>query len=233
MIPWCSHHPRSMLRNFLRNEMKRAIRNGSGPTEVASGIQILKRRYLANGYPSHVISKAINEAKRTNIKAQKERKVRLFLPFNSEHDVRALRNGLRRTSLSEYLSLSFTSKPLHRMLSNNRENECLHPNCVFCANASKNDSCMTKMCVYSIQCRLCEAEYIGETQRTMRSRLKEHVSVTSSNVYRHLQQTHGKTDISCVTWAIVHRSLRFWNIRQRVEAMTIAHRRPILNAQLM
>ena len=123
--------------------------------------------------------------------------------------------------------------PLLRMLSNKQEAECLHPSCVFCSRASNKDSCMTKMCVYSIKCNLCEVEYIGETQRTMRARLKEHTSVSSSSVFRHLQQAHDKADIAFVTWSIVHRNLRNWTIRQRVEAMTIAHRRPFLNAQLI
>ena len=92
---------------------------------------------------------------------------------------------------------------------------------------------MMKNCVYEIICSICRATYIGETQRTMKSRLKEHTSVSSSNVYRHLRETQGQAEITMVTWSVVHRGLVNWKLRQKIEAMTIAQKRPILNAQLM
>jgi hypothetical protein len=235
VIPWSSHHPRSFLRNIIRNEMKRAINNGSGPSEKARGIKLMEQRYRSNGYPHKVIRKAISEARRPSIpKEAGYRKIYLSLPYRSERGVREIRQCLRKTSLNDFVCVNFISRPLHRILLRNGESQCLNKECVWCQREEGKCSCMTKFCVYLIRCRAspnCSAEYVGETQRTMRARLREHVTVNTSHVQRHLLAMHGNANIEQLSWKVLHRGLQNFTIRRKIEAHEIALRRPLLNVQ--
>ena len=223
--------------NVIRNEMRRAVRNGSGPAEIARGLNFLEQRYLSNGYPIKVIRKANREAKqspRQRIKEPGSHKFYLSLPYRSERSVREIRQCLRKTHLNEYIRVNFVSKPLHRILLDNRESQCLYERCVWCKQEEGRRSCMTKSCVYIIRCKAspsCSAEYVGETQRTMRARLKGHVSVDTSHVQRHLTAVHGQAGIELISWSILHRGVNNYVIRRKIEAHEIALRRPVLNVQ--
>jgi hypothetical protein len=235
VIPWNSHHPRSLLRNIVCNEMRRAIRNGSGPSEIAQGVSLLEKKYLSNGYPISVIQNAIRKAKQP-LKAKETgpRKLYLSLPYRSERSVREIRRCLNKTQLNDFIRVNFISKPLHRILLNNRESPCLQENCIWCKQEHGRRSCMSKFCVYLIKCIAspnCSAEYVGETQRTMRARLKEHVSVDTSHVQQHLVKVHGRAGIELISWSVLHRDLRNFVIRKKIEAQQIALRRPIINVQ--
>ena len=60
----------------------------------------------------------------------------------------------------------------------------------------KDTSDTGKKCgtVYHIQCSECEEDYIGETERALRTRLKEHQTSLSSAVQEHLLELgHGSS----------------------------------------
>ena len=82
--------------------------------------------------------------------------------------------ALRRTGLSDSLIVSFKSIPLLSLLKPKQFN-CIYKQCIYCPQSDDGRMCLTKHCAYFIQCNLCSSSYIGETKRTIRSRLREHL----------------------------------------------------------
>jgi hypothetical protein len=45
--------------------------------------------------------------------------------------------------------------------------------------------CLRTNVVYSLVCKQCQAQYIGSTRRHLHTRIKEHLTLSSSSVYSH------------------------------------------------
>ena len=50
----------------------------------------------------------------------------------------------------------------------------------------QTELCLKKNVVYKIECSICGIVYIGETGRTIGSRIKEHLTMEKQTVYKHL-----------------------------------------------
>ena len=50
--------------------------------------------------------------------------------------------------------------------------------------------------IHKVQCGVtgCDDFYIGETQQTLKARMKQHAKDTNSGVYQHMQEKHHKFD---------------------------------------
>ena len=87
--------------------------------------------------------------------------------------------------------------------------------------------------VYKFWCAGCNASYIGETTRHLRTRAREHLlSDKSSHVYRHLQSSracHDSCNTECFT--ILDSAASKFQIKIK-EALHIKWENPILNQQL-
>ena len=102
----------------------------------------------------------------------------------------------------------------------------------YCLNSRNGDfNCSIKFVVYFIECRLCSATYVGETRRTMRSRLHEHLASPTSNVFRHLNQDHSRAEPGDIHWSILHAGVTRYDVRRRLEFYEIHSRKPLLNVQ--
>ena len=236
VIPWTSHHPRHLIINVLRNELRRAIRNGSGPEEKRQGTDIIKQRYLNFGYPNKVINNVLHQLRRQQprrFETNEERKVFLTLPFISEQQSREVRRALKRCKMQDKLYISFKSRTLSSILCPRRDRICVNSSCIYCKYSSNANDCLTKFCIYFIRCNICSASYVGETCRTVRSRLREHVTCESSHVYGHLLLHTACPDISLISWTIIHSGLRNVNLRKSVELREIRSCRPTINVQCM
>ncbi len=84
--------------------------------------------------------------------------------------------------------------------------------------------------VYDIPCDTCEASYIGETERSLKSRFMEHrrPSTTTSEVshHIHLDEPDHPVDIERVKMLAVEPRWFEWGVR---EAIYIRNERPSLN----
>ena len=97
---------------------------------------------------------------------------------------------------------------------------------------SKNgEDCNSKFIVYFIECRLCSATYVGETKRTMRSRLREHLALPTSQVFCHLSNQHARAEPGDLSWSILHAGVARCDVRRRLEFYEIRSRNPVLNVQ--
>ena len=116
VIPWTSHHPRRFLLSVLRNELKRAIHNGTGPKEEKErGIQLLRTRYLKYGYPPRIIAKILNQVRsgpNKQLSNEPSKPVFLSLPIISERQVREVRSAIKRCGMNSNLCVCFKSRTL-------------------------------------------------------------------------------------------------------------------------
>ena len=162
-----------------------------------------------------------------------KKKVHLCLPYISEHQVRTTRQLANRCGLSDVLTLVFKSSSLSTILRAPRPRLCRFRNCIYCAASTRNEDCCTKYVVYLIACMHCDSFYIGETSRTIRSRLTEHSRSNASLVYRHLKDRHASQGPHHFRWSLLHVGAKACNLRRSLERREIRSRNPNINAQLM
>ena len=98
----------------------------------------------------------------------------------------------------------------------------------------KIPSDLSAFVVYKFSCSSCNACYIGETARHMRTRVDEHLhSDTNSHVYKHLQENPTcklKCDSSC--FSVVDHASSKYQLRIK-EALAIKEHNPDLNKQVI
>ena len=68
-----------------------------------------------------------------------------------------------------------TGRPLSSIFRPPKEQQKCPETCETCISAKKVNKCLSKSCVHIIECTHCHLVYIGETSRTVSSRIKEHV----------------------------------------------------------
>ena len=211
--------------------MRRATRNGSGPQQIQEGRDLIKRRYLANGYPIRVIQRAIHEV--DNALPPRTRKPTTFLslPFIGEKRCREIRKLVHRCGFSDLLTVSFKSRTLSSLLRPRRSHFCSVNNCKYCFISKNGEECNCKFVVYFIECCLCSATYVGETKRSMRSRLSEHLASPTSHVFLHLRNEHARAEPRSISWSILHAGVTRCDVRRRLELHEIRSRNPLLNVQ--
>ena len=75
--------------------------------------------------------------------------------------------------------------------------------------------------------------YIGETGRTIGSRIKEHLSMDKQTVFKHIMSHKSKKDKpnqEDITWRIIHKNIRYNDERKCIEAIEIQkHSGEIMN----
>ena len=217
-----------MKKNILKNELRRAIRNGSDEEQKEIGIEAISTRYHAYGYPSRVIRRTLRNVRSDRVKSETQEKIFISLTFMNDNAVREIRRTLHKCNLNNHVCVSFKSRNLCSILRKSDERTC---KCKFCVKNIGKGSCYSKNVVYRIECTICKAFYIGETTRTMRSRLREHLSVPTSNVFEHLLQHHVIPDAQFIGWTVLHSGLPNLDIRRRVETSEIHSQRPTINSQ--
>ena len=79
------------------------------------------------------------------------------------------------------------------------------------------------MLVYNlINCLQCQKVYVGETSRTIRTRIKEHLRMDKQTVFIHLK-THNidPRTVPSISWNILHKNIRYEHERKIFEAFEI------------
>ena len=95
--------------------------------------------------------------------------------------------------------------------------------------------CIVKNVVYEIVCKVCHHKYIGETHRTFRTRIREHIRPnTNSNVYRHFVESHHNTtpSLDCIDYRIRRGGFRDTLQRKMFEFSLIRNEHPEMNVQI-
>ncbi len=224
-LPFDAYVPTSRKRSLVWSESLRAIRN-STPEHRESSQSMIVERLISNQYPPDFI-------RESSVTATFERKAKpeytsyLKIPFRSDQQKWRIMQAYRRTKLTKNLRLIFTSeKPLSRRFRPKFQAfECPH-NCLACATAEKSNCCFLKDVIYKISCGLCSDVYIGQTARTIRSRILEHIKDDNSHVRQHML-AHGVDQLKKFSWRIVG-SQRDTTTRLAMESLHIRDNRNIV-----
>jgi hypothetical protein len=93
--------------------------------------------------------------------------------------------------------------------------------CETCKSGKKSNQYLRKNGVYEITCSHCGILYIGETGRTIGSRIKEHLTMEKQTVYKHLEshkETGHAPNHNDITLKILHSNIKFADERICIEA---------------
>ena len=236
-MPFDSYVPAARKKCLIISENIRATRNSSELNKQSSR-QMVNDRLQANGYPISVISKTVNSIYATP-KESIEPVTFIKIPFRSEAQRAQILQLARSTEMDTKLRIIFTTEPpLSRQFRPQPPSQNCPAGCFSCLTAKYKNNCFRKHVVYKISCLICNAVYIGQTGRTIRSRILEHGKSPDSHVRSHMQ-THDNTSIGITnistndnkcspqwsfTWQIVT-SHRWKNTRMALEAMHIQQNR--------
>jgi len=207
-LPFSSSCPIERKKALVKSEHLCAIRNSSS-NQQKEGIKIVSERFLNNGYPAQFLHKVMETQQRESTTDRQEPITFLKLPYLGEkHKVR-IKSVLKRTNLMGKIRLIFqTEAPLSEQFKPAKEQLLCKANCATCPTAIKKDMCMRKFAVYHIQCLHCQCVYIGETERTVGTRIKEHLGRDlNSKVVKHMKKCC-PADPDNIAWKILsfHRS---------------------------
>ena len=179
--------------------------------------------FVKNGYPPKYVKYVIRKTSRTQSKEdQDENVIYLKLPFINEQLKRRALSVIRRTGLKNIRIHFLNGRSLAKVFAPPKSRISCPNNCDTCKLAHKTNQCQLKHTVYKITCMHCNIVYIGETARTIGSRIKEHLRMKKQTVYMHLR-THDTNpqEGSPIMWQILHRGVLKNNERRIIEAIEI------------
>jgi len=100
------------------------------------------------------------------------------------------------------------------------------------SNKSKTPLCIKANLVYQFKCHKCEALYIGETSRHLRTRIAEHTqSSRNSSVLSHIKRCKGNLVDYNKDFKVILNNFDTNYERIIAEALLIKHHKPCLNVQ--
>ena len=202
-LSYDSYTPKSRKKCLIHSEMLRAQRISS-PTFLNDSVNKVTQRLVDNGYPRKIIETSKRGIQTDNSEDNKQDFVSYIrIPFINTKQRHKIIQLHKRSGMNDIIRLIFTTeKPLARQFRPKPAIPPCPPNCIACVTAMNSGCCFTKYAVYLITCDLCSQHYIGETERTIRSRIIEHTKTKTSHVYAHMQ-SHGNDHLSSFKWKIL------------------------------
>ena len=163
--------------NSARNELMRAVSNGSTEEFKQRGINKIKEMLISNDFPPNVIERLLKEINKERPPQQKQKRITHFLslPYIDEHHKRKVYQILRQNNLLDRTKVSFyPDKKLGEILTRSalRPTPCNKQSDSKCYDC--DNMCMQKNIAYKLTCNICGEEYCGETGRFKRNRCWEH-----------------------------------------------------------
>ena len=228
-LPFSAHVPASRKRALLIDENHGVMRNSSD-VNVEESKARLRGRFYANGHPRGLVGRLF-DARPSNAARENEREDTLFflkVPFYGEQWKRQLLHLAQRTGLIGKVRIVFQSeKPFSMRFRRSKELPKCPPNCWTCEVAVRRGQCFKKFAVYELQCTACPKKYIGQTGRTIKSRLREHSASASSAFHQHTYNQRNSPPETCVRWRILAMQRNMMK-RRALEAIFISQQRSSL-----
>ena len=242
ILPFESNVPMQRKVATLKGERIRALRNCSSPDYAMQALTLISNRFLANGYPQHPIKKHIYAT--TTISAQqstgrrrlekdkvqnKNRVMYVRLPYLGTHSEHQFRTAIRKAHLPVDVRPVFVTPPPLSV-------QIMRPSKAPCGNGcicGDRLLCNRKNVVYKVTCKLCSSMYIGETARTLRTRIEEHLGHSSSNVHQHFKRCHHycTPTVADIEFDMCESGFADTAHRRNYEAHLIVQERPDINIQ--
>ena len=114
---------------------------------------------------------------------------------------------IKRSGIQNIKVHYMTGRPLSSIIRPPKEQQKCPETCETCISAMKVNKCLSKDCVYIIECTHCHLVYIGETSRTVGSRIKEHVRMEKQTISQHLVKHTNTPMLKDISWDILHNNI--------------------------
>jgi hypothetical protein len=198
-LSYNSYVPVTRKKCLIISETLRCNTIASGDNE---SLEKIDKKFSKNGYPNKFIAQT-----RRNLSLIPKDKIEpltyLKLPYITEAQRSQIAKLANRTGQANNVRFIFTTeRPLSWQFRPKTVMQKCPDNCIACLTAEKADSCFIKYAVYLISCNLCDKVYVGQTERTIRSRVAEHTKCTQSHVYKHLQ-IHNNNPENAFHWKVL------------------------------
>ena len=201
--------------------------------------EICDKLFKNNGYknPQEIVKKKKKNGKKKQNTPKNNNKVCLTLPFISNKVSNTVKNFIKKKKLNIRANFK-PGKKLKEMFCNSRPKDkraCIKKNCNICSMMINKD-CSIVGPIYQITCKLCSEIYIGETSRTAKERLDEHLRYatkpTCKSYYEEAFADHYRTqhrdEIPQLKFEILDKETN--NVRRKIkEAYYITQRAPKIN----
>ena len=231
ITPRDSHGPILQKRGILIGEIRRAVSRSTDPRSQQNSLRLITKLYTKNGYPRSFIKSTIKRTLRkckSQPSEQEQGLVYIKMPFINEDLKRQTQAVLKRTGLDNIRVHYINGSSSSRIFTPPKEKQCCPDPCDTCGSSTRTNQCLTKNCVYKIKCSHCDTVYIGETSRTIGSRIKEHIRMVKQTVYSHLIN-HNKPSMQDISWGILHRNIQDIRTRKIIEALEIRKHENVMN----
>ena len=143
--------------------------------------------FKQNGYPKRFIQAVIRRTLNTIPNDDEQENIHLKIPYVNEQLKRRALSVIRHSGISNIKTHFMNGRPSSKVFVPAREKLNCPDDCETCKLALKTNCCLTKHVVYQIICSNCNITYIGETGRTVGSRIKEHLRMKKQTVFLHLK----------------------------------------------
>ena len=223
-----SHHPPSVKSGIVQGLADRAIRVCSSSEDRDRELKRIAGVMQGNGYPRKFTEKAISKQMKRRLKQQEgsgelggkvseqlqEKEPTVKIPY-----IEGVSEQIRRVARSAGIRCVFYAPSTLRDLYQVKD-------------TLPTDA--TTHCVYTVECKTCGEEYVGETQRALRVREKEHKDAirlghyTKSAIAEHVHKQSSPHEIDWKTMRSIDRAT--WKRERKIrESLHIRSRRAGIN----
>ena len=222
-----SHHPDSVKKAIISNEIRRAAHNSS-PENSAEAMKSVISKLVNNGYPAETIQRTIRNPRKNPRQEKGTNPLTFRLPFISNRFDAEVRRALARHNINARIIHPRPQTLLQLAQPRTKPLDCKLRSCPI-----PYISCTARFVVYGITCEICKAVYIGSTTRALHDRAKEHIAAAkkrcqTSAVGEHYK-VHHPTEEPRLRFCIIRRTEKD-ELRLRIEeALTINEIAPAMN----
>ena len=223
IMPWDSHGPNSSKRALLVGEIRRAVACSTDAQSRTRSLRKITTIFKQNGYPKRFIQAVIRRTLSTiPNNDEQENIIYLKIPYVNEQLKRRALSVIRNSGISNIKTHFMNGRPSSKVFAPSREKLNCPDDCETCKLTLKANCCFTKHVVYQIVCSNCNITYIGETGRTVGSRIKEHLRMKKQTIFVHLKSHSDNPFEECpISWKILHSNIKSHSERKIIEALEI------------
>ena len=173
-LHYLSHHPRSVKKAVVTNELTRATLCSSTAHRQDS-ISSARTKLIRNGYPSTWLNEHTRNHKQKTKKNHPDTLFTLKIPFISDTFNYQVRRILNKHNIPARLTNipGLTLQKLTTKHSRPHKTTCNSKTC------PAPTICQRSNVVYETTCNLCQLTYIGQTTRRLHDRAREHLTAAT------------------------------------------------------
>ena len=206
---------------------------------IKESLKKVKEVFICNGYPKKFVNRVMKDARKRRQHKKNDgdpdKFIYIKLPYINEEYKRRVTSVIRRSGINNVKACFVNGKPLSKVfIAPKRQINC-SSECETCKSATKPNQCFRKNVIYEIKCLHYGIQYIGETGRTIGSRIKEHLSMDKQTVFKHImshkrRNKQDKPNSDDITWRIIYKNIKYQGERRCIEAIEIQkHSTNIMN----